>query len=105
MQMNLYNFDLKNELANHNIFIVLLMNHANAKNKKIHFAIVSSLGRRFPKRPRHKLLVEARFDGELLTTDPVDHSESPDFTQELAWELDKKSLHQHRLQRTSVKVS
>ena len=30
--------------------------------------------------------------------------ESPDFTQELAWELDKKGLHQHRLQRTSIKV-
>lgn len=47
-------------------------------------------GRRFPKRPRHQLIAEAKFDGELLTTDPVDHVESPDFTQELAWELDKK---------------
>ena len=61
-------------------------------------------GRRFPKRPRHKLVAEARFDGELLATDPVDHVENPDFTQELAWELDKKSLQQHRLQRTSIKI-
>jgi len=50
------------------------------------------------------LIAEARFDGELLATDPTDHVESPDFTQELAWELDKKGLHQHRLQRTSIKV-
>ena len=49
-------------------------------------------------------MVEAKFDGELLATDPVDHTENVDFTQELAWELDKKALHQHRLQRTSVKV-
>ncbi len=48
--------------------------------------------------------MEARFDGELLSTDPVPHSETPDFTQELAWELNKKGLHQHRLQRSSIKV-
>lgn len=65
---------------------------------------VISLGRKFPKRAKHTLNVEARFDGELLSTDPVEHSESPNFTQELAWELDKKSLHQHRLQRSSVRV-
>lgn len=50
------------------------------------------------------MIAEARFDGELLSTDPVDHVESPDFTQELAWELDKKGLQQHRLQRTSIKI-
>ena len=49
-------------------------------------------------------MAEARFDGELLSTDPIDHVENPDFTQELAWELDKKSLQQHRLQRTSIKI-
>jgi len=62
------------------------------------------LGRRFPKRPRHHIIAEAKFDGELLATDPIDHVESPDFTQELAWELDKKGLQQHRLQRTSIKI-
>lgn len=61
-------------------------------------------GRRFPKRQRYQLIAEAKFDGELLTTDPVDHVECPDFTQELAWELDKKGLQQHRLQRTSIKI-
>lgn len=50
------------------------------------------------------MIAEARFDGELLATDPVDHAENIDFTQELAWELDKKALQQHRLQRTSIKV-
>jgi centrosomal protein CEP120 len=61
-------------------------------------------GRKFPKRPKHKLIAEARFDGELLATDSVDHNEEPDFTQEIAWELDKKGLSQHRLQRSSIKV-
>ncbi|XP_074650244.1 centrosomal protein of 120 kDa-like [Tubulanus polymorphus] len=61
-------------------------------------------GRKFPRRPKHKLIAEARFDGELLATDPVEHSENPDFTQEIAWELDKKGLSQHRLQRSSIKV-
>ena len=49
-------------------------------------------------------MAEARFDGELLATDPVTHVDGPDFTQELAWELNKKNLHQHRLQRSSIKV-
>lgn len=61
-------------------------------------------GRRFPKRPRHKIIVETKFDGETLTTDPIDHVETPEFTTELAWELNKKSLHQHRLQRTPIKI-
>lgn len=74
--------------------------------EKGRFLVVISVleGRRFPKRQRHKLVAEARFDGELLATDPVDHVEAPDFTQELAWELDKKGLQQHRLQRTSIKI-
>ncbi|XP_064619737.1 centrosomal protein of 120 kDa-like isoform X2 [Lineus longissimus] len=73
---------------------------------KDRFLVVVSVleGRKFPKRPKHKLIAEAKFDGELLATDPVDHNEEPDFTQEIAWELDKKGLSQHRLQRSSIKV-
>ncbi|XP_069749507.1 centrosomal protein of 120 kDa isoform X2 [Narcine bancroftii] len=67
--------------------------------------VVSVLeGRYFPKRHRHKIVVEARFDGELLATDPVDHKSQPDFLTELAWELDRRSLYQHRLQRTPIKL-
>ncbi|XP_063956230.1 centrosomal protein of 120 kDa-like [Lytechinus pictus] len=61
-------------------------------------------GRKFPKRPSQELLVESRFDGELLATDPVQHGETPEFHTELAWELSKKTLHQHRLQRTPIKL-
>ena len=61
-------------------------------------------GRKFPKRARHQLLVETRFDGEHLATDPVGHGDSPEFNTELAWELSKKALHQHRLQRTPIKL-
>ncbi|XP_026072887.1 centrosomal protein of 120 kDa-like isoform X1 [Carassius auratus] len=67
--------------------------------------VVSVLeGRRFPRSPRHTLVVEARFDGESLATDPVEHKEQPQFCTELAWELDRKTLHQHRLQRTPIKL-
>ncbi len=62
------------------------------------------VGKNFPKRDQHQLIVEASFDGELLATDPVSHVEYPSFTQELAWELDKRSLHQHRMQRSSIKL-
>ncbi|NXF37865.1 CE120 protein, partial [Nyctibius bracteatus] len=67
--------------------------------------VVSVLeGRCFPKRPKHVLIVEAKFDGEQLATDPVDHTDQPEFATELAWELDRKALHQHRLQRTPIKL-
>ncbi|NXN86402.1 CE120 protein, partial [Bombycilla garrulus] len=67
--------------------------------------VVSVLeGRCFPKRPKHMLIVEARLDGEQLATDPVEHTDQPEFATELAWELDRKALHQHRLQRTPIKL-
>uniref|UniRef100_A0A8D3AP07 Centrosomal protein 120 n=1 Tax=Scophthalmus maximus TaxID=52904 RepID=A0A8D3AP07_SCOMX len=67
--------------------------------------VVSILeGRHFPKSPRFSLVVQASFDGEQLATDPVEHSEQPPFGTELAWELDRRTLHQHRLQRTPIKL-
>jgi centrosomal protein CEP120 len=56
------------------------------------------------KRNKVKFLIEAKFDGEQLATDPVDHDETIEINQELAWELDKKSLHMHRLQRSAIKA-
>uniref|UniRef100_A0A3Q1JN78 C2 domain-containing protein n=1 Tax=Anabas testudineus TaxID=64144 RepID=A0A3Q1JN78_ANATE len=67
--------------------------------------VVSILeGRHFPKSPRLSLVVQASFDGEQLATDPVEHREQPQFSTELAWELDRRTLHQHRLQRTPIKL-
>ncbi|XP_045890052.1 centrosomal protein of 120 kDa-like [Micropterus dolomieu] len=67
--------------------------------------VVSILeGRHFPKTPRLSLVVQASFDGEHLATDPVEHVDQPQFSTELAWELDRRTLHQHRLQRTPIKL-
>ncbi|KAJ7993772.1 hypothetical protein DPEC_G00258170 [Dallia pectoralis] len=67
--------------------------------------VVSILeGRQFPKSQAHNLVVLAKFDGEQLATDPVKHTEQPQFCTELAWELDRRTLHQHRLQRTPIKL-
>lgn len=49
-------------------------------------------------------MFEARFDGELLSTDGVEHSEQPEITQELAWQISKKNLQQHKLHRTPIKI-
>ena len=49
--------------------------------------------------------VEAKFDREQLVTDPVEHNENLEINQELAWELDKKALQQHKLNRSVVKVN
>lgn len=57
---------------------------------------LASQGRNFPKSQRLSLVVQASFDGEHLATDPVEHREHPLFNTELAWELDRKTLHQHR---------
>ncbi|NXA54916.1 CE120 protein, partial [Nothocercus julius] len=61
-------------------------------------------GRYFPRRAKRMLIVEAKFDGEQLATDPVEHTDQPEFATELAWELNRKALHQHRLQRTPIKL-
>ncbi|XP_078107637.1 centrosomal protein of 120 kDa [Sander vitreus] len=67
--------------------------------------VVSILeGRHFPKSARLSLVVQASFDGEQLATDPVEHRDQPHFSTELAWELDRRTLHQHRLQRTPIKL-
>ncbi|TDH13182.1 hypothetical protein EPR50_G00055510 [Perca flavescens] len=67
--------------------------------------VVSILeGRHFPKSARLSLVVQASFDGEQLATDPVEHRDQPYFSTELAWELDRRTLHQHRLQRTPIKL-
>jgi len=50
------------------------------------------------------LTIEAKFDGQVMTTDPVAHVDNPNFTQELAWPVNNKALHQHKLQRSAVKV-
>ncbi|CAH8469285.1 unnamed protein product [Heterobilharzia americana] len=62
-------------------------------------------GRNFPARHTHHLVCEAKFNNEVLSTDPVLHNEEPQFEQELAWDLDKTSLKQHRLQRSALKVT
>ncbi|CAF1224341.1 unnamed protein product, partial [Didymodactylos carnosus] len=61
--------------------------------------------RNFPSRNGYYITVEAKFDGEILTTDPVEHATVPDVNQELAWELDKKTFQHHKLQRSVIKCN
>ncbi|XP_038143058.1 centrosomal protein of 120 kDa [Cyprinodon tularosa] len=75
-----------------------------AKSDKLLIVVSILEGRNFPKSSRLSLVVQASFDGEQLETDPVEHREQPQFNTELAWELDRKTLHQHRLQRTPIKL-
>ncbi|CAF0988308.1 unnamed protein product [Rotaria sp. Silwood1] len=68
--------------------------------------VVSILeGRNFPNQPSCQLTVDAKFDGEILTTDPVEFTSTPDINQELAWELDKKTFQLHKLQRSVIKCN
>ena len=66
-----------------------------------------SLGRNFPNAlsPPGHLTVDARFDGEILVTDAVEFTATPDINQELAWELDKKTFQHHKLQRSVIKCN
>ena len=61
-------------------------------------------GRGFPPLSGQLIVLEGKFNGESLETDPVSHASSPRVNTELAWELTKKALHQHRLQRTPLKL-
>ena len=63
------------------------------------------VGRNFPKRAGHSLVVEARFNGELLETDPAPHNSGVvELNTELAWEMTRKDFQQHKLQRTPIKL-
>eukprot|EP00117_Sycon_ciliatum_P001301 scpid81176/ scgid7014/ Centrosomal protein of 120 kDa; Coiled-coil domain-containing protein 100 len=62
-------------------------------------------GRNFPRRPQHRLVVEAQFHGERLSSEGVWHEPKPQFYTELAWEMTRRSLHQHKLKRTPVKLA
>ncbi|XP_054722756.1 centrosomal protein of 120 kDa-like [Uloborus diversus] len=68
--------------------------------------VVSVLeGKNFPVRHDRYLVVEAKFDGEVMSTDPAPHVMRPHFSTELAWEVDKKGLQMHRLQRSPIKLN
>ncbi|KAL5109842.1 hypothetical protein TcWFU_001704 [Taenia crassiceps] len=61
-------------------------------------------GRNFIDKPGASVIAEAKLDREILSTDPVPHSPTPRFEQELAWEVDRIGLRQYRLQRASIKL-
>ena len=63
-------------------------------------------GKYFPSRPGYKLLVEARLSGESLVSDPVSHATGGriELSTELAWEMTRKALQEHKLQRTPIKL-
>lgn len=67
-------------------------------------AICYLIGRNFIDKPGASVIAEAKLDRELLSTDPVPHSPTPRFEQELAWEVDRSGLRQYRLQRASIKL-
>lgn len=75
------------------------------KHKDKYLLVVSFLeARNLAHRPDSQLVIEAKFDGEQLVTDPVQHTECIEINQELAWELDRKSLQQYKLQYGAIKV-
>lgn len=75
--------------------------------KQDKYLLVASFleAKNFPKRAKTQLIVEAKFDDAQLSSDPVEHNENLEINQELAWELDRKALQQHKLQRSVIKVN
>lgn len=70
------------------------------------YLIVTSIleGRHFPSRQGCDIVIEASFDSEVLSTDPVPHSCHPHFNTELAWGVNRQGLHVHKMHRTPVKL-
>ncbi|XP_043226636.1 centrosomal protein of 120 kDa-like [Amphibalanus amphitrite] len=61
-------------------------------------------GRHLPSPPGFSVLAEAKFDYQILQSDPVPLTSQPDFNTELVWETDRKSLQQYRMHKSPVKV-
>lgn len=59
-----------------------------------------------PERVEATVFAEARFGKEsILRSDPVKlNNSNPEFVTELAWQLDRKSLHQLRVERRAIKL-
>ena len=63
-------------------------------------------GKSFPEKKNAKIVIEGRFtDHNILLSDPVAQTVNPRIDTELAWELDKKALHEHKMQRTPIKLN
>ncbi len=56
--------------------------------------------------PSCSLVVEGKLGGEMLSSDPVpaSHPGALEVNTELAWEMSRRSLQQHKLQRTPIKL-
>ncbi|KAL2913445.1 hypothetical protein HK105_207057 [Polyrhizophydium stewartii] len=61
-------------------------------------------GRNFQRKPSSKLYIQCRFNSEILTTDPADHTPTPIWDTELAWDVESKVLSFLRSQRASLKL-
>ncbi|RKO92602.1 Cep120 protein-domain-containing protein [Blyttiomyces helicus] len=74
--------------------------------RPMNFSVVVTLleGRYFVRKPGSKVYVQCRFNDEILTTDPVDHTAAPIWDTELAWDLGAKSLSFLRSQRFALKL-
>lgn len=69
------------------------------------FIVHTHTGRNFPRRSDCSLIIEAQFNKEVLTTDPIPHvGGNMAVNTELAWEMTKKALQKHKLNRTPIKI-
>ncbi|KAL5110803.1 hypothetical protein TcWFU_008499 [Taenia crassiceps] len=70
------------------------------------YLLVLSLvsGDSFEDMPTARIVAEAKLGPKVLCTDPVKHYKNPQFVQELAWDLDRKSLRLFRLYRRSIRL-
>ena len=67
-----------------------------------------NLARNISLPPSCVLVVEGRLGGEFLSSDPLPPPPAPgavlEVNTELAWEMSKRALEQHKLQRTPIKL-
>ncbi|KAJ3413381.1 hypothetical protein HDV05_008092 [Chytridiales sp. JEL 0842] len=61
-------------------------------------------GRNFYSNPSTKLYIQCRFNNEILTTDPTEHTSDPTWDTELEWDIDAKPLGFLRSQRAKLKL-
>ncbi|KAH9283313.1 Centrosomal protein [Echinococcus granulosus] len=62
-------------------------------------------GEDFEEIPTACIGAEAKLGPQVLCTDPVKHYNNPQFKQELAWELDRRSLRLYRSYRHLIRLT
>ena len=95
--------------SNFNAKILNYKNYKMSDDSETPLLLILSIlqARNIPSISNNNFILDAKLASEILSTDPIPHNgpiTGYEINSELAWQISKKSLHEHRLKRTPLKI-